>query len=206
MSIPPAGTAYGESKARAEVLVRKLQSRGAPIHITYPVGIIGPDDPGMSDANHAVYTWFRDFTVDTSGGFQVVDVRDVAELHGLLIEHDAPPGRFPIAGEMLAWKEIPDFIASITGTRIRCVRLPGWLLRAAGRIGDRVKRIHEFNFPLTHDSMTLATQWPGAAPAEATWALGLRLRPLRETYADTLRWMFRAGHLGAEQVGRLAHA
>ncbi len=204
MSIPPASTAYGESKTRAEIQVRTLQARGAPIHVTYPVGIIGPDDPDMSDANHAVYSWFRDLTVRTSSGFQIVDVRDVADLHCRLLEHEGPPGRFAAAGETVAWNDMPDFIESITGTRLRYLTIPGPLLRALGRVGDAVKRFRDFSFPLTHESMTFATQWPGTERPEASEALGLRWRPARETYEDTLRWMYCAGHLTAEQVGRLA--
>ncbi len=206
LPIPPASTAYGESKAAAEVYVRSLQERGAPIHVTYPVGIIGPDDPGMSDANHAVYSWFRDLTLRTSSGFQIVDVRDVAELHRLLIEHRGRPGRFAAAGEMLAWNDIPEFISSLTGTRIRALTIPGPMLRVLGRIGDRVKGVVDFNFPLTRDSMCFATQWPGTEDPTASRSLGLRFRPVRETYVDTLRWMQRAGHLSAEQIGRLADA
>ena len=34
--------------------------------------------------------------------------------------------------------------------------------------------------------------------------LGVRFRPIEETMADTLRWLYRAGHLPAKSVGRLA--
>jgi nucleoside-diphosphate-sugar epimerase len=85
LPIAPATTAYARSKAKAEVYVRQLQAQGAPVRISYPAGIVGPDDPGMSDANHAVYSWFKDTGVVTSSGFQPVDVRDVAALHVKLL-------------------------------------------------------------------------------------------------------------------------
>ena len=206
LPIPPATTAYGESKAQAETYIRELQERGAPIHVSYPAGIIGPDDPGMSDANHALYSWFRDLTLKTSSGFQIVDVRDVAELHRLLLEDDGPPGRFMAAGETIPWVDIPDFIEELTGTRLRYLVIPGKLLRGLGWLGDQIKRVREFNFPLTYDAMSFASQWPGTERPTASEALGLRFRPVRESYADTLRWMFEAGHLSAEKVGRLAEA
>ncbi len=204
LPIPPATTAYAESKARAETYVRKLQAEGAPIHVSYPVGIIGPDDPGMSDANHAVYSWFRDLTLKTSSGFQIVDVRDVADLHLRLLEHDAPPGRFPASGEILPWNDIPDFIEELTDVRLRYVVIPGKALRALGVVGDLVKRVWDFSFPLTRDSMAFATQWPGTPPPTASEELGVVFRPMAETYADTLRWMHQTGHLSAKRVGKLA--
>jgi nucleoside-diphosphate-sugar epimerase len=200
-------TAYARSKVEAEHYVRGLQAEGAPIRVSYPAGIIGPDDPEMSDANHAVYTFFRDMGVVTSGGFQVVDVRDVAALHAKLVELPTgaePPRRYPAAGPMLPWAEVYALLDAITGTRVRRIRVPGALMRAAGSVGDLVKRVHEFNFPLTRDSMEFATRWPGADASRTTRELGLAFRPPEESYCDTLRWMLRAGHLTARQVGRLA--
>jgi len=203
LPIAPATTAYARSKARAEVYVRELQAKGAPIRISYPAGILGPDDPGMSDANHAVYSWFKDTGVVTSSGFQPVDVRDVAALHLKLLELPAGAHRYAAAAEMLPWAEIYPLMDRITGRRMRRIRVSGRLMRAAGSVGDVVKRIYDFNFPLTRDSMEFATQWPGADAERTTRELGLAFRPIEETYRDTLAWMYRAGHLTAAHVGRL---
>ncbi len=206
LPIAPATTAYARSKAQAEVYARRLQDEGAPIAISYPAGICGPDDPGMSDANHAVYSFYRDLGVVTSSGFQCVDVRDVAALHAELLALPAGPHRYAAAGEMLAWSELFPLLDSLTGTRVRRIRVPGRLLRAAGSVGDVIKRVYDFSFPLTRDSMEFATQWPGADASRTEKELGLVFRPARETYRDTLVWMYRAGHLDARQVGRLAEA
>ena len=45
---------------------------------------------------------------------------------------------------------------------------------------------------------------PGADTARTTRELGVAFRPIEETYRDTLAWMYRAGHLSAAHVGRLA--
>ena len=79
--IVDATTAYGRSKVEAERVVRRLQESGAPIRISYPCGIVGPDDPGMSDGNRALWTWIALLFADMPGGFQPVDVSDVAALH-----------------------------------------------------------------------------------------------------------------------------
>lgn len=204
LPIAPATTAYARSKAKAEVYVRQLQAQGAPIRISYPAGIVGPDDPGMSDANHAVYSWFKDTGVVTSSGFQPVDVRDVAALHVKLLELPAGAHRYAAAAEMLPWAEIYPLMDRITGGRVRRLAVSGRLMRAAGSVGDVVKRFYDFNFPLTRDSMEFATQWPGADAERTTRELGLAFRPIEETYRDTLAWMYRAGHLSAAHVGRLA--
>ncbi len=207
LPIAPAATAYAQSKADAEHAIRKWQADGAPIHASYPCGIIGPDDPGMTDANNALYSFFADTGIITSGGFQIVDVRDLAQVHLRLLEHPPEPARYAAAGEMLSWKETYELLDDITGVRvIRRPRIGGPALRALGSVGDLVKRVVDFSFPLTRDSMEYATRWPGASGARTTEELGVSFRPSSETYRDTLRWMFDEGHLQAKHVGRIAEA
>jgi nucleoside-diphosphate-sugar epimerase len=204
LPIAPGTTAYGRSKAQAEHYVRRLQERGAPICISYPAAIIGPNDPTMSAANAGLCSHMRDMGLVTSSGFQVVDVRDLALLHLKLL--DLPPGmhRYPAAGEMLTWSDYFQLLDSLVGRRVRRVRVPGGLARAIGTAMDVVKRFYDLDFPVTRDSMEFMTRWPGADADRTTRELGLHLRDAAETYRDTLVWMYRAGHLGAEHVGRLA--
>jgi len=204
LPIAPGTTAYARSKAQAERYVRLLQENGAPISISYPAGISGPNDPTMSAANNGLRSLVRDIGVVTSGGMQVVDVRDLAMLHVQLLELPTGPHRYAAAGEMLTWSDYFALLDSLTGRRIRRVRLPGGLLRAAGSAGDVVKRFYDFDFPLTRDTMEFTTQWPNADAERTTRELGLHFRDAAETYRDTLIWMYQAGHLGAEHVGRLA--
>lgn len=204
LPIAPARTAYARSKADAERAIRRMQDEGAPIRISYPTGIAGPDDPGLSDVNHAIYTWFVDLGLDTSSGFQVVDVRDLAALHLRLLELPEGHHRYPAAGGMLPWGETYELAERLTGTRIRRITVPGNVMRAFGLVGDLVKRVYDFNFPLTRDSMEFATQWPGADATRTTNELGVTFRPIEATYTDTLRWLYHSGHLTAEQVGLLA--
>jgi nucleoside-diphosphate-sugar epimerase len=204
LPIAPGTTAYGRSKAHAERYARQLQERGAPIRISYPAAIVGPNDPTMSAANDGVRAQVRDLGIVTSSGFQSVDVRDLALLHLKLLELPAGPHRYAAAGEMLTFSDYFRLLDSLTGRHIRRVRVPGGLARAIGTALDVVKRFHDLDFPVTRDSMEFMTRWPGADAGRTTRELGLRFRDAAETYRDTLVWMYRAGHLGAEHVGRLA--
>jgi dihydroflavonol-4-reductase len=87
---------------------------------------------------------------------------------------------------------------------VRYFSAPGALLRAAGYLGDALKRVHDFDFPLTRDSMEFTTQWPGVDAERTTRELGLSFRDVATTYRDTLAWMYQAGQLSAAQVGQLA--
>ncbi len=202
--LAPATSAYGRSKADAERFVRKLQAEGAPIRVSYPVGILGPDDPGLSEGNHAIVAWLGDQPIDTSSGLQILDVRDLAELHRRLLELPPAPCRYVAAGAFIPWATMGPLLSGLTGASIRVQRVPGSLLRALGRVGDVVKRIYDFDFPLTYEAMCFATLWPGADASATRRELGIHFRDKEETLRDTIRWLCAAGHLDARTGGRLA--
>jgi len=202
--VAAAQSPYARSKADGEAYVRGLQDAGAAVRTVYPPGIIGPDDPGLSEGNHTVRAFLRQLMADTATGFEVVDVRDLAELIAALVSPAGGPGRYVVSGGYLAWTDAIALMDELTGRRVRRVRVSGPLLRRLGRLGDLVKHVYPFDFPLSGEAMEFATQWPGVVRSPAIDALGIGFRDARETYADTIRWLFRAGHLTAREAGRLA--
>ena len=202
--IVPGTTAYGRSKARAEEFVRRLQEQGAPIRISYPAGVLGPLDPGPSAVSTGLISFMRDIWILTSSGLQIVDVRDVAALHVALLDGPSAQQRFAAATDMLSWQQVYELCCGLTGNRMRKLTVPGAVMRAAGLVGDVVKRVHDFDFPLTRDTMEVTTQWPGGDTERTTRELGVTFRASSDSYRDALIWMHRAGHLTAAQVGRLA--
>jgi len=205
MPIARGTTAYAQSKGQGEREVRRLQAEGAPIRVSYPTGIVGPDDPGLSDANGAVYIFFKQTGINTSSGYQIVDVRDLAEVHLKQLELPEGAARHIAAGPFLDWPETYRVLDEVTQTRLWRFPMPGGPLRALGSVGDFIKRyVYDFEFPLTRDAMEYATQWPGASGEDTARELGVTFRSAEETYTDTVRWMYQAGHLKARHVGVLA--
>ena len=198
--------AYARSKATALQHVRALEASGAPLRTSYPPALVGPDDPGLSGANHAVATFLRQSMVRTAGGFEVMDVRDLARLHVALVDPRVPSGRYLVGGAMLPWDEVIALMDELTGRRVRRVWVPAPLLRKLGALGDVIKRFWGLEFPLTREGMEMATQWPGVRSSPEWSALDLSLRPVRESYADTIRWLYREGHVTRRQAGLLAEA
>ena len=195
---------YARSKVDGERFARGLLEQGAPLRITYPGGVVGPDDPGLSEMNHTLVIFLRDLMAMTSSGLSLVDVRDLARVHAALALGKAPPGRYFVGGPYLAWREVADLLDRLTGQKVRRYRIPGGVLRAAGRVGDVVKRFAPFDFPLTHEGMCFATLWPGTDSSGTLTALGLGFRDPAESFADSLRWLARAGHVPAARIGPLA--
>jgi nucleoside-diphosphate-sugar epimerase len=199
-----ARSAYARSKADSERYVRDLQDRGAPIRCVYPCGVIGPHDPGLSEGNHTIRVFLRDLMVITSSGFSVVDARDLAVLLAALLVSDTKSGRFIVGGHYLPWGDVVTLMDELTGRRVRRYRIPGPMLRALGRVGDAVKRVYPFDFPLTGEAMDFATMWPTAITSDEITRLGVRFRDARDSYADAIRWMVEAGHMEPHLAGKLA--
>jgi nucleoside-diphosphate-sugar epimerase len=202
--VVPSANPYAKSKSDAELYVRRLQEQGAPIHTTYPGAVVGPYDPGLSESNHALRTLARDVVLYTSGGFQMVDVRDLAAIHVKLAERPGASGRSIAVAPYLTWREFAEVLESVTGARGLRLVVPGALVRLGGRIGDAIKRVWDFDFPMTKEGMVFATRFKGADGSMTAQELGVRYRPAEETLADTLRWMHGAGLIPDRAVGRLA--
>ena len=198
--------AYTRSKRDGEVFARRMQAAGAPIQITYPSSVIGPDDPGLSEANNALRIFLK--TVPgTSTGIQLVDVRDLAAMHRYLLEHphagDAEAARYIIAGHFHEWRELHRLLRSLTGLAIAHPRIPGAVLRGIGQIADGVRRIHPFNTRLTAEACAYTSQWNQGVSNRVLTATGLSFRPSVETVRDALHWQVAAGHLQPHQIGNL---
>ena len=194
------GGSYTRTKVEAERVARELQDAGAPVAIVYPSGVLGPDGPDISINHRALVAWLRT-PPRTTSGTSVVDVRDVAI--GISRALDAP-GRWMLGGTFLTWAEMHTTLTRLTGVRRRAVPMPPRTLRLAGRVGDAVERVVPFDFPLTHEAMTMATR---ASPcdSDATCArLGIGWRPVEDTLRDSIRWLAAAGHCPPALAGDLA--
>jgi nucleoside-diphosphate-sugar epimerase len=207
---PPgnASTPYGNSKVQSEHFVRKLQDQGAPIHITYPASVIGPDDPGLTEPHQGIITYLRPAAPVPPSGNQWVDVRDIALAHRRLLERDLPPGRYPLGGHFLPWTQLVDLLYQLTGKRSWKLPVPAPVLLGVGRIIDWVNRVRSqsLDTPVTHEAMVYATHWVRMDNSKAKAELDLGFRPIEETMTDTLRWLYAAGHITAEQAGRLSES
>jgi dihydroflavonol-4-reductase len=186
---------YGQSKVEAELYLRALQSRGAPIAIVYPGGIIGPDDPGFSDSFKALkHRMENGFRIFGDGGMQFIDVRDLAAFICSLIA-DGGSGRFLLPGVYSTWTEQADIIEAVSGRRLQRIPAQGWKLRLVGRITDIVRLFRTVNTPISAETMRYATLWPNIGNTEELARRGLSLRSPRATFSDAIAWMVQAGHL-----------
>jgi nucleoside-diphosphate-sugar epimerase len=203
---PPgaARNAYGRSKVACEKYVRALKARGKRIYITYPATVIGPDDPGLTEAQLGMQGFLTAFVPQMSSGNQYVDVRDVAEVHLRLLERRPAGGNYTLGGHYVPWVELAGVLEELTGRKLVKLPLSGGLMRLAGRILDRLNPYLTLPLPISEEAMEYATHWVELDNSKVEQALDFKLRPLQETMADTVKWLYRAGHISKKQAGALA--
>ena len=197
-------TEYGRSKVETELELRALQDEGAPITIVYPGGVIGPDQPTLDATLEGIVGartmgWPR-----TSGGVCLVDVRDLAEVLAVAVEPGQGPRRMMLGGPFFTWAEFGALCDDITGVRAMRLPLPKPILFAAATLLDEIRRFRSLSYPLTRDAAEMMTTMVPTDDEPTLAALGVKLRPTRESVEDTLRWLAEAGHLPAANAGRLA--
>jgi nucleoside-diphosphate-sugar epimerase len=177
---------YSRSKRDSEAYVRGLQQQGVPVQISYPVAVIGPDDPKLSAANRALATFVGQMLSRSTTGFQCVDVRDLAQSHAWLLEH--PPTR---ACEERATSSVA---ISIRGELRQCLEALGRAssVHASHRIWDacdgRDCRSGQ-KLPFGRRSPPSpwpSTQWPPADSSRFMAKSGLCFRSGEETFGDTI--------------------
>lgn len=193
--------AYMRSKIDCERRVRQWQAEGAPVHITYPSGVFAPWDPGANESTEALKTFLNTAIVITSSGMQLVDARDLALIHRFLLEHGAPANpveaRYITAGHFHPWADIVTLLQGLTGQRLRVLRAPGAVFRFAGRLCDLLRTVIPISFPMSAESMAVVTQWAPADNSRIERLTGLRFRPTRDTFRDTIGWQVETGQLEA---------
>jgi nucleoside-diphosphate-sugar epimerase len=197
-------TDYGRSKVAAEQYVRGLQDEGAPITIIYPGGVCGPDQPVLDALNEGLVGGLRQGWPMPRGGIGVVDVRDLACALARSVKPGAGARRWVLGGHFLTWPQLADQCDELTGVKCRRLNVPAWVLLAMGSTLDAVKKIRNFDYPLTRDAAEIMISMVPTDDRPLLDALGLQLRPVSETLSDALRWLVSAGHLDPAKAGHLS--
>ncbi|MBK9467970.1 MAG: NAD-dependent epimerase/dehydratase family protein [Gammaproteobacteria bacterium] len=195
-------SAYAKTKAEAERIARRHQDDGAAVVIVYPGAIHGPHDPTFSATPAYLADAIRsNALLVNEGGRPYIDVRDVAELIVKSLEPGLGPRRFMLGGPFVPDGQFHALLCELLQHPVTAKRVPGWLLRAIGRIGDMRRVLTGREPQLTYEAACVITRSVPCDDAAAIALLGRPLTDIRTLLHDLLLWMYQAGHLDAAQAG-----
>jgi nucleoside-diphosphate-sugar epimerase len=201
---------YGRSKADAERFARGMQAAGAPVVITYPAGVLGPQaGPRRSSDGPNVFcdALRTGFVAETGGAvWSIVDVRDVAAVHAAALEAGRGPRRYCIGGWHLSVNEVFDLVEQASGRHIRRIGLNPRLMRGLGRLADVVSAALPLDTWLSHEAMVIHTLAPPLDDRTTRAELGIEFRDPLETVRETIRGLLDSGDLTPAQAGAVAVA
>lgn len=196
---------YSRSKAEAELVAREYQARGAPVVSVMPAAMWGPHDPHLGEGVTLATNVLKNrFPIVMPGGMHIVDVRDVADVHAALMERGRGPRNYIVAGHYVSMPDLIRTLAELTGRRIPFATFPGWFLTAFGRASNGAQRLLRTRLPWDAEAIWVMNCAARCDDSKTRNEFGLEPRPLKETFADTVRWLAEIGQLTPRQAGRLA--
>jgi dihydroflavonol-4-reductase len=170
-----------------------------------PAAVWGPHDPRFGEGvTRATNVLKHRYPIVMPGGMHIADVRDVAAVLAAVMTPGRGPRSYMVAGHYIPMPALIRTLADLTGRRIRFATFPPWFLAAFGRTADLVQRRVSTRLPWDAEGIWVMNCAARCDDSKTRSELGLEPRPLRETLADTVRWLVEAGQLTRRQAGRLA--
>lgn len=189
-------SAYDLSKARGEAAVREEIDKGLDAVVVHPSGVIGPNDFRPSRFGKALLSMARGrLPAVTAGGYDWVDVRDVASSMIAAAERGRTGQSYLLTNRYATLSEIGDRIGAITGKMKPLFALPLSLAKAVAPLGEAVARLLDAEPLFTEESLAVLDTQARFDNRLAREELGHDPRDLGSTLADTLRWFSDQGRL-----------
>ena len=197
--------AYSKSKAAAERIARRFQAEGFPVVITYPGSVWGPHDPYLGESGRLAQSALRGkLRLLNDGPFPISDVRDVAAAHGALLQSGLGPRRYIVVGHIQSFRAVIARLGELAGRNLWSIPVPAMMALAAGSFADFIRVKFGANPSLSYEGPWLVANASEADSTPATDDLGVDFTPLDTTLADTVKWLYEAGHITSRQAGAFA--
>lgn len=188
---------YDQSKAKGEDVALKGMERGLEVIVLNPTGIIGPNDYHFSLMGKLFLDTFKkQIPAVTPGGFDWVDVRDVAQATVMAIKKGKPGEQYILSGK---WSSIKDVIykaceiASVTPPK---VTVPFWLAKVGVPFARIQSKFTGLPARFTHESIeVLKISNKKISHEKAEKQLGFTPRPLEDSIRDIYTWFKKTGQL-----------
>jgi dihydroflavonol-4-reductase len=196
---------YCRSKADSELVARRYQKLGAPVVSVMPASVWGPNDPHLGEGvTLATNVLRRRYPIVMPGGMHIADVRDLAAVLAAVTVPGQAPRSYLVTGHYVSMPDLIRTLADLSGRRIPFAILPPRFLGAFGRAADVVQRRVSTRLPWDGEGIWVMNCAAQCDDSKTRSDFGAEPRPLRETLADTVRWLVEAGHITRREAGRLA--
>ena len=181
-------SAYDCSKAEGERRVQAAIDLGLDAVIVNPTGVIGPVDFGPSRLGQ-VFLDLRDRRLPslTGGGFDFVDVRDVAAGMIGARERGRKGSNYLLGNRTLTVLELAAIAQQVTGSVPPRFCCPLWLARASAIFVETGARMTGSDPFYTRESIQILSFAGRISHQKAEREIGFEVRPIEQTVEDIYR-------------------
>ena len=186
------GGDYDYSKARAERLVRNNSCKTLGTRIIYPTAVLGPNDFNQSLFGQAIVKMARGrLPALVAGGFDWVDVRDVAWAAVEAAQKGADGARYILSGHYLSMSEVATEIAELTGIAAPRFTFPAWLAGLFVPFMSVWARVSGQAPLYTRESLAILSTNKVMSHTRATRELSYQPRSFRDSMSDAMEFYFK---------------
>ncbi len=178
------GIAYVNSKHEAEHEALRVAARGLDVVFVNPTFVLGPDDPTRTSMGLVRRFLLGQIPVYVDGGFNVVDVRDVARGHLLADAKGRGGERYILGGRNFTLDRFFADLARIAGVPPPATKLPVATVLAGIELAERLR----LPVRASRDEARAAALWWTARSTKAKTELGFKSRPHEETLDEAIQW------------------
>lgn len=181
---------YAKSKAAATAIVLEAAAAGLNASVVHPSGIIGPNDSGQGSITGMILSYCTGkLPVGVDGGYDFVDVRDVADGILACCDRGKPGECYILSNRFVSIKELLETLKKLTHGRRILAYVPLKLAKFIAPVWEKASiRLKK---PLYFTPYSIETLGSNAffSHKKATETLGYRPRSVADTLADTVRWL-----------------
>jgi dihydroflavonol-4-reductase len=181
---------YESSKADGERLVLRAVEKGLDAVILNPTAVIGPFDYNQSFLGQALIKIYENkLPMLVPGGYNWVDVRDVARGAINAIEKGRKGERYLLSGHYYSLKQLAEMIGNISGSKTPTFQAPMFVARIGAPFISLYARLKKEQPLYTSESLDiLVNSHHNISNEKAKAELSYHTRSLDETLRDTFQW------------------
>lgn len=181
---------YAKTKAEATSYVLDAAKNGLNASVVHPSGIAGPFDYGRGHMTALVIDYCKGrLTSGVNGGYDFVDVRDVAGGIIACCERGARGESYILSNKFFPIKEILYMLHEITGRKEIKRFLPFWFLKLIAPIAETYYKILKRPPLFTPYSVYTLNTNAHFSNKKAKKDLGYSTRDMKQTLTDTIYWL-----------------
>ena len=180
---------YSKSKVLANNYILDYADK-LPSTLILPSALVGPNDPTLTPINKAIYMFLHHkLPAITKGGYNLVDVRDVAYGIYQSIEKGRNKESYLLAGSYISVKDLINKVALLTNRKPLRFCIPHIIIKIISPFIELQAKIKRKTPLFTAFSMDCLMQNSSYSSLKANKELSYQSRDIDDTLKDTVKFL-----------------